>query len=88
MEAVSPGATEYDQYNPSEGAIDRQLGLLVNTIGDFKVAKDAHRPLYRVIGGDGLLVVLCEPTPRHVVVQRIICCGRDLVGEKIQVASR
>jgi hypothetical protein len=84
LEAVSPVATEYDQYNPSEGAIDRQLGLLVNAIGDFKVAKDAYRPLYRVIGGDGLLVLVCEPTPGHVVVQRLIVAAGTLSEKKFR----
>jgi tetratricopeptide (TPR) repeat protein len=84
LEAVSPNATEYDQYNPSEEAIDQQLGLLVNAIGDFKVAKDASRPLYRVIGGDGLLVVVCEPTPGHVVVQRFIVAAGTLSEKKFR----
>jgi tetratricopeptide (TPR) repeat protein len=88
LEAVSPNATEYDQYNPSEGPIDRQLGLLVNVIGDFKAAKDTGRPLYRVIGGDGLIVVLCEPTPRHVVVQRLIVSAGVLSEKKFMSQAR
>jgi len=84
LEVISPDTIEYDQHNPSEGAIDRQLGLLVNTIGDFKAAKDDHRPLYRVIGGDGLLVIVCERTPKHVVVQRLIVAAGTLSERKFR----
>jgi hypothetical protein len=85
---VSPNATEYDQYDPSKGAIDRQLGLLVNAVGDFKAAKDAGRPLFRVIGGDGLLVLICEPTPPRVVVQRLIVAAGLLSEKKFKSQAR
>ncbi len=88
MEAVSPNATEYDQYDPSKGAIDRQLGLLVNAVGDFKAAKDASRPLFRVIGGDGLLVLISEPTPRRVVVQQLIVAAGLLAEKKFKSQAR
>jgi hypothetical protein len=84
LEAVSPGATEYYEYNPSAGAIDRQFGLLVNAVGDFKVAKGAGRPLYRVLGGDGLIVVVCELTPGHVLVQRLIVAAGTLSEKKFK----
>jgi tetratricopeptide (TPR) repeat protein len=85
LEAISPGAEEYDQI---KGLIEPQFGLLVNTIGDVKAAKDAGRPLYRVIGGDGLLVVLCEKTPRHVVVQRLIVAAGTLSEQKFKSQYR
>lgn len=88
LEAVSPNATEYDQYDPSKGAIDRQLGLLVNAVGDFKAAKDASRPLFRVIGGDGLLVLISEPTPRRVVVQQLIVAAGLLAEKKFKSQAR
>ncbi|WP_316224869.1 MULTISPECIES: hypothetical protein [unclassified Bradyrhizobium] len=84
LEVVSPNATEYDQYDPSQGAIDRQLGLLVNVLGDFKAAKEAGRPLYRVIGGDGLVVILSEIASRHVVVQRLIVAAGTLSEKKFK----
>lgn len=88
LEAVSPNATEYDQYDPSKGAIDPRLGLLVNAIGDFKAAKDAGRPLYRVIGGDGMIVVLSEPTPKHVAMQRLIVSAGTLAEKKFKSQAR
>ena len=84
LEVVSPAVIEYHQYDPTDGAIDRQFGLLVNAIGDFKAAKDASRPLYRILGGDGLVVIVCEPTPRRVVVQRLIVAAGILSEKKFK----
>ena len=88
LEAVSSATEEYDQYKPGQGAVDRQLGLLVNSIGDFKMAKSSGRPLYRVIGGNGLIVLLSETAPRHVVVQRLIVAAGTLSEKKFKSQAR
>jgi tetratricopeptide (TPR) repeat protein len=85
LEVISPNTEEYDQI---KGGIEPRFGLLINTIGDFKAAKDAGRPFYRVVGGDGLLVVLCEEAPRSVVVQRLIVAAGTLSEQKFKSQAR
>jgi tetratricopeptide (TPR) repeat protein len=77
-----------DEYVEIKGRVEQQYGLLVDMMGDFKASKDASRPVYRVIGGDGLVVVLSENTPRHVVVQRFIVAAGTLSENNFKSQAR
>jgi tetratricopeptide (TPR) repeat protein len=67
-----------DEYIEIKGSIEQRYGLLIDAGGDFKASKAESRPIYRVIGGDGLLLILSQDKPRQVVVQRLIVAAGSL----------
>lgn len=75
LEKISANAEEYSEIN---GHIEKRYGLLIDVGGDFKAAKEANRPIYRVIGGDGFLLTLSQNKPKQVVVQRLIVSAGSL----------
>ena len=88
LEAVSPNADEYDQYDAHSGKFDRALGLLISTAGDFKATKAAHRPVYRVVGGDGLLIILHGRGQKQVLMQRMIVAAGMLSERNFRSQAR
>jgi hypothetical protein len=75
LEKIDPNAEEYDEIR---GSIEQRYGLLIDAGGDFKVSKDGNRPIYRVFGGDGFLLILSQNKPKQVVVQRLIVAAGSL----------
>ncbi|MDE5446384.1 hypothetical protein GWG65_34490 [Bradyrhizobium sp. CSA207] len=69
LEKISANAEEYSEL---KGPIEQRYGLLIDAAGDFKVSKDRNRAIYRVIGGDGFLMILSQNKPKQVLVQRLI----------------
>lgn len=67
-----------DEYREITGSIEQRYGLLIDVGGDFKAAKDGTRPIYRVIGGDGFLLILSQSKPKQVIVQRLIVAAGSL----------
>ena len=81
LEKIAPGTEEYDEIN---GIVEQRYGLLVDTSGDIKASKDGGRPVYRVIGGDGLLLILSQNKPKRVVVQRLIVAAESLAEKNFK----
>src|SRR5262249_24235990 len=75
LEKIDPNA---DEYREIKGVIEQRYGLLIDASGDFKASKDGNRPIYRVIGGDGFLLILSQNKPKQVVVQRLIVAAGSL----------
>jgi hypothetical protein len=75
LEKIDPNAEEYREI---KGSIEQRYGLLIDAGGDFKASKDGNRPIYRVIGGDGFLLILSQNKPKQVVVQRLIVAAGSL----------
>lgn len=81
LEKISPYTKEYDEIKAN---VEQRYGLLVDTSGDFKASKDGSRPVYRVIGGDGLLVILSQNKAKQVVVQRLIAAAGSLAEKNFK----
>jgi hypothetical protein len=75
LEKIDSNTSEYLEI---KGAVEQQYGLLIDGSGDFKASKDGDRPIYRVIGGDGFLLILSQNKPKQVVVQRLIVAAGSL----------
>jgi hypothetical protein len=75
LEKIDPNT---DEYLEIKGVIEQRYGLLIDVSGDFKASKDGNRPIYRVIGGDGFLLILSQNKPKQVVVQRLIVAAGSL----------
>jgi tetratricopeptide (TPR) repeat protein len=81
LEKIAPSTKEYDEI---EGFVEQRYGLLVEVSGDFKASKDAGRPIYRIIGGDGLLLILSQNRPNRTVVQRLIVAAGSLAEKNFK----
>ena len=81
LEKIAPDAVEYDEIN---GTIEQRYGLLAVTSGDLKASKDERRPIYRIIGGDGLLLILSQAKSKRVVVQRMIVAAPSLAEKNFK----
>lgn len=75
LEKIDPSTKEYGEI---EGFVEQRYGLLIEVSGDFKASKDAARPIYRVIGGDGLLLILSQSRPNRTLVQRLVVAAGSL----------
>jgi len=75
LEKIHPNAEEYPEI---KGSIEQRYGLLIEMGGDFTAAKEERRPIYRIIGGDGFLLILSQSKQKRVVVQRLIVAARSL----------
>jgi hypothetical protein len=75
LEKIDPNAEEYSEI---KGSIEQRYGLLIDAGGDFKSSKEGNRPIYRVIGGDGFLLILSQNKPKQVVVQQLIVAAGSL----------
>ncbi|MFO1101417.1 MAG: hypothetical protein U1E20_00770 [Methylocystis sp.] len=75
LEEISSGTEEYREL---KGLVEQNYGLLVGTAGDLKATKDHYKPVYRVIGGDGLVVIVSQNDQRQVLVQRLIVAAGTL----------
>jgi hypothetical protein len=75
LEKIAPATDEYEEI---KGNIEARYGLLVDTSGDFKASKAGSRPVYRVMGGDGFLLILSQSKAKQVLVQRLIVAAGSL----------
>lgn len=75
LEEISSGAEEYAELKE---LIEQKYGLLVTTTGDLDTSKLESPQVYRVIGGDGLVVIVSQGKSRQVVVQRLIVAAGTL----------
>ena len=85
LEEISSGTEEYYEL---EGLVEQKYGLLVATTGDLDTTKDNSQPVYRVIGGDGLVVIISQDGPRQVVVQRLIVAAGTLAERNFDSQAR
>jgi hypothetical protein len=81
LEKIATSTVEYDEI---KGVVEQRYGLLANMSGDFKVSKDSGRPIYRIIGGDGLLLILSQNGPKRTVVQRLIVAAGSLAEKNFK----
>jgi hypothetical protein len=81
LEKIAPGTEEYDEIS---GIIEQRYGLLAVMSGDLKASKDANRPVYRIIGGDGLLLILAQEKPKRTVVQRLVVAAGRLAEKNFK----
>lgn len=81
LEKIAPGTEEYDEI---KGIIEQRYGLLAVTNGDLKASKDESRPVYRIIGGDGLLLILSQNKSKRIVVQRLIVAAGSLAEKNFK----
>ena len=81
LEKIAPSAEEYDEI---KGIVEQRYGLLVDTSGDFQASKDGGWLVYRIIGGDGLLLILSQNRPKRVVVQRLIVAAGSLAEKNFK----
>ena len=75
LEKIDPSTEEYGEI---KGTIEQRYGLLAVMNGDMKASKGETRPVYRIIGGDGLLLILSQDKPKRTVVQRLVVAAGSL----------
>lgn len=85
LEEISASVQEYREI---KGLIEQKYGLLVATPGDINAAKRDGRPVYRVIGGDGLAVIVYQRTAKVVVVQHLIAAAGILAERNFDSQAR
>ena len=81
LEKIAPST---DEYGEIKAIVEQRYGLLAVASGDLKASKDASRPVYRIIGGDGLLLILSQDKPRRTVVQRLIVAAGSLAEKNFK----
>jgi hypothetical protein len=81
LEKIAPDTEEYGEI---KGIVEQRYGLLAVTSGDLKASKDGGRPVYRIIGGDGLLLILSQDKPKRTVVQRLIVAAGSLAEKNFK----
>ena len=84
IEEISTLSNEYSEIT---GLIEQKYGLLMSTTGDVESAKGNRKPLYRVIGGDGLVAIISEFQPGQVIVQRFIVAAGTLVEKNFELRA-
>jgi uncharacterized protein YecT (DUF1311 family)/tetratricopeptide (TPR) repeat protein len=75
LEEISSGSDEYQEI---KGLMEQKYGLLVTVTGDINSSKGDSRPVYRVIGGDGLAIIISQNRQRRTVVQRFVVAAGTL----------
>ncbi len=85
LEEISAGSEEHAEI---KGLIEQKYGLLVATPGDLNAARHDYRPVYRVIGGDGLAVIIYQRTAKVAVVQHLIAAAGTLAERNFDSQAR
>lgn len=77
-----------DEYAGIKGLIEQKYGLLVTTTDDFHTSEEDRGPVYRVIGGDGLVIIISQNKSRQAVVQRFIVAAGELAERNFGSQAR
>ncbi len=85
FEKIAASASEYGEL---KGLIEQNHGLLIATTGDLNTSKQNYRPVYRIIGGDGLAIVIYQSKPRQALVQRLIVAAATLAEKNFDSQAR
>ncbi|PHR87063.1 MAG: hypothetical protein COA78_37445 [Blastopirellula sp.] len=81
-------STHTGEYREIAGLVEQKYGLLTTTTDDFQSAKDNFLPVYRVIGGDGLVAIFSKSNAGQVLVQRFIVAAGTLVEKNFESQAR
>jgi tetratricopeptide (TPR) repeat protein len=84
LEEISAGTQEYAEI---KGPFEQKYGLLVAP-ADVNAAKHDYRPVYRVIGGDGLALIIYQRTAKVAVVQHLIAAAGTLAERNFDSQAR
>jgi tetratricopeptide (TPR) repeat protein len=81
-------ATHTHEYSELTGLIEQKYGLLVAPTGILETTKDSYQPVYRVIGGDGLVVIISKDGPTQATVQRFVVAAGTLAEKNFESQAR
>ena len=68
-------ARDTEAYDEVKGLVEQRYGLLVATTGDLETTKERYQPVYRIIGGDGLVVIVSQDGGQAVVQRLVVAAG-------------
>jgi tetratricopeptide (TPR) repeat protein len=85
LEAIKPFSNEYSEIN---GLVESKYGLLLTAIGNLSEAKSNHRPVYRVIGGDGLVAIVSQNKDKETIVQQFVVAAGALAEKNFLSQAR
>lgn len=85
LEEIATNATEYDELT---GLVEQNYGLLVAPASDLDAAKASYQPVYRVIGGDGLVAIISHDDSGQVTIQKIVVAAGSLAEANFEAQAR
>ncbi|MBG0802204.1 hypothetical protein IYW40_12060 [Methylocystis sp. H4A] len=81
-------ATSSEEYDEIKGRFEQKYGLLISPNDNFKGSDDDRRPVYRVVGGDGLIIIISQESRGQILVQRAMVAAGTLAERNFESQAR